>query len=312
VVDAEFGSFFLADPGAFPEAVEGSTWGHHQRLMMLPGGPFLITGLNASQVELMDREYSTVITETPPFDDEIHKTAIFREVPEFFREFDMRGWTYTHDIESTAKLIKLAGLNFTALVPRTTGETAGLWTSVEDDWFQGVIENYLRAMVAHRLVFCDGVLLHSAGAVIDGSAYLFVGTSGAGKSTLARKALESGSPVLSDDLNAVEDLSVKPKVAQLPFTGELRDLDTFDGAAPLRGIFLLNKGDAVICESLSRAQAIAAIMATSPYVNHGTDNLDSLMESLAILTAQVPVARLVSAETSTFEEIKIAIQRFQE
>jgi len=36
------------------------------------------------------------------------------------------------------------------------------------------------------------------------------------------------------------------------------------------------------------------------------------MESLAILTAQVPVARLVSAKTSTFEEIKIAIQRFQE
>lgn len=308
---SRFGSFFLADPEAFPSAVEGETWGDHRRLLDLPGGPFLITGLSASQAELMDREYSSVIAADSPISDDLHETAVLRTKPEFFREFDLEGWTYTLDLDSAPDRLRLAALRFAALVPWTTGSNAGLWTSVEDIWFQGVVENYLRVIVAHRLLLRDGVLLHSAGAVIDGSAYLFVGASGAGKSTLARKAFEAGAPVLSDDLNAVVGLSNEPAVAQLPFTGDLREQDTFDGTMPLRGIFLLNKGGSVACEPHSRGEATAAIVATAPYINRGADNLDTLVAAAAALTARIPVARLTSAADSSFEEIKRAVQGFQ-
>ena len=311
MTSSRFASFFLADPEAFPETVEGESWGSQRRLLDLPGGPFLITGLSASQADLMDREYASVIAAAPSSSDDSLETVVLRVQPGFFRKFDIEDWEYTLDLDSTSDRLRLAGLEFAALVPWTSGATAGLWTSVEDAWFQGVIENYLRVMVAHRLLLRDGVLLHSAGAVIDGSAYLFIGASGAGKSTLARKALDAGAPVLSDDLNAVVDLSVKPAVAQLPFTGELRDRATFDGTVPLRGIFELKQGSSVNCKPLSRGEATAAILATAPFINRDFENLDTLVATAAILTARTPVVRLTSALDSPFEEIRCAIERFQ-
>ena len=64
-----------------------------------------------------------------------------------------------------------------------------------------VIENYLRLVTAYAALSMGGVLFHSAGVVVDGRAYLFVGRSGAGKSTLARLALATGTDILSDDNN---------------------------------------------------------------------------------------------------------------
>jgi hypothetical protein len=311
MTSSRFGSFFLTDPKMFPETVDGASWGDQRRLLNLPGGPFLVTGLSASQADLMDREYSSVIAAAQPSSEDIHETSVLRVQPGFFREFDIEGWEYTLDLDPAPDRLRLAGLEFAALVPWTSGAAAGLWTSVEDVWFQGVIENYLRVMVAHRLLLRDGILLHSAGAVIDGSAYLFIGASGAGKSTLARKALNAGAPVLSDDLNAVVDLSVKPAVAQLPFTGELRDQATFDGTVPLRGIFELRQGGPVDCEPLSRGEAAAAILATAPFINRDFENLDTLVATAATLTARTPVARLTSGLDSPFEEIRRAVQRFQ-
>jgi len=309
MTDDRFGSFFLSDPDAFPGAVEGEAWGVHQRLLDLPGGPFLIRGLSLAQASLIDRDYSASVTATSASEG-CHTTEVRRQDPGFFREFDVNGWEYTLDLDFASDRLRLAALQSAALVPWIDGVTAGLWTSVEDTWFQGVIENYLRVIVAHRLLLRDGLLLHSAGVVLDGSAYLFIGASGAGKSTLAHKALESGVPIFSDDLNAVVGLSAEPVVAELPFTGELRNQDTHSGEAPLRGIFLLHKGERVACERVSHAEGAAAIVATAPYISRGADNLDPLVEAAATLTARVPVSRLTSAADSPFEEIKNAALAF--
>lgn len=148
-------------------------------------------------------------------------------------------------------------------------------------------------------------------AVQAGESVAIVGASGAGKSTLARKALEAGAPVLSDDLNALVDAAASPAVAPLPFTGELRDQHAFDGTVPLAGILVLGKGDTVFCEMLGRGEAAAAIVATAPFVTGYADNLGVLMAAAAALTARVPVARLTSARESSFEEIKRAVCGFQ-
>jgi hypothetical protein len=307
---SEFGSFFVASPEAFPGAVEGEPWGEHRRVLDLPGGPFSITGLSAAQVELMDREYSTVMAGELPGNGVVHETRTLRAEYDFFREIDIDGWEYTIDLDSSPDLLRMASLNLAGLVPWGEGAAAGLWTPVEDSWFQGVIENYLRVVVAHRLILREGVLLHSSGVVIDGSAYLFVGESGAGKSTLAKKAMEAGAQVLSDDLNAVVDLSGNPAVAQLPFTGELRKQSICEGTAPLRAIFLLNKSEEVACREISLAEATAALVSTAPFINFGARNLDTLVGVAAALTDRVPVARLTSAVGSPFEEIKRAVLGF--
>lgn len=312
MTEGRFGTFFLADPEAFPEAVQGEAWGDRERLLDLPGGPFRIAGLSDPQAELADREYSSIINAALSANGDLHETSVLRAKPDFFREFELEGWTYTLDEDPAPERLRVAALQFVALVPWTGDGTAGLWTSVEDVQFQSVIENYLRVVVAHRLLLRDGVLLHSAGVVIEDSAYLFIGASGAGKSTLARKALEAGAPVLSDDLNAIVNLTGEPAVSQLPFTGELRDQATFRGTVPLHGIFVLDKGDSIGCETLSRGEEVAAIVATAPSVSFGAKNLDSLLAAATTLSARVPVSRLTSAQASTFGEIRSAIQRFQE
>lgn len=306
-----FGSGFLTDAASFPDAVAGEPWGGERRLLDLPGGPFHVIGLSARQAGLMDREYASVLVEGPSAGCVPHETAVWRVEPGYFRELELEGWTYTLDLEATAERLRIAALHFAALVPRADGAAAGMWTSVEDRWFQGVIENYLRVMVAHRLLLRGGLLLHSAGTVVDGSAFLFVGASGAGKSTVARKALAAGAPVLSDDLNAVVDTAGSPAVARLPFTGELRDQHAFDGTVPLAGIAVLGKGDAVSCEALGRAEAAAAIVATAPYINRGADDLEGLMAAAVALAERVPVARLTSARSSSFDEIERAVRGLQ-
>jgi hypothetical protein len=64
--------------------------------------------------------------------------------------------------------------------------------------------NVLRASLAWRLPDRGGALVHAAGVVLEGRAFLLVGAEGAGKSTWAAIAAAAGVPVISDDVVAVD------------------------------------------------------------------------------------------------------------
>lgn len=310
MTDAAFGSFFLADPSKFPSVVEGEPWGEVERQIDLPGGPFVVRCLSPSQARIFDASLTSSAAAHSRSRFPAQHTTVLRADPSSFRSFDIEGWVYTFDIESTPESFRLAGLDFFALVPWDQSSVAGLWTSVEDQMFQGVIENYLRVLVAHRLLRENGLLLHSAGVVIDGLAYLFVGASNAGKSTLAAKAAAAGSPVLSDDLNAVLDADDQPSVMHLPFTGEIGAPSIVQGFVRLGGIFLLEKGDCVGFSPLSRGEAVAAILSTAPFVNRGEATSDALFETAVHLAEHVPTARMTSAVGSSFDEIAAGLRGF--
>lgn len=311
VTNPDFGSFFLADPERFPTVVEGDRWGEQERRLDLPGGPYLIGGLSASQTSIIDRELSSAVMSGQSRNAEMHQTTVLRAKPAVFRPFEIEGWEYTLDLESSAQDLRLAGMHFLALVPWEMPSGAGLWTIAEDQHFHGVIENYLRVLVSHRLLRTDGILLHSAGVVVDSSVYLFVGPSNVGKSTLARKALQAGVPVLSDDLNAVVTVSREPSVVQLPFTGELRCEATIRGEISLAGICLLEKGDTLKRESFSRGEAVAALLSTAPFVNQDAESFESLVATATALATRVPVARLTSSKETPFDEITRELRGFQ-
>jgi hypothetical protein len=306
-----FGSEFLTDPGSFPETVSGKPWGEHRRCLDLPGGPYLLRGLSAKQAELIDRVLMPACRGGPAPEGTGLETMVYRVEPSRFREIRISGWDYTLDLDANRDRLRIASLRCAALVPAHGESSAGLWTSVEDRWFEGVIENYLRVVVASRLLHRDGLLLHSAGSILDGFGYLFVGASGAGKSTLARKALAAGEPVLSDDLNAVVDITSRPTAAGLPFTGELRNRTLVEGPAPLRAILVLDKGSRASLRLLSAGEAAAAIVATAPFVNRGLDSFQILLGSAASLATRVPVARLTTARETGFEEITRLLEALQ-
>lgn len=88
------------------------------------------------------------------------------------------------------------------------------------------VEVALRTALGCRLPLEGGLLVHSAGIVIDGGAYLFYGVSGAGKSTLASYMQN----VLSDELVAVQ----RGYARATGFWGTLDAMDAPGGTYPLR------------------------------------------------------------------------------
>ena len=59
--------------------------------------------------------------------------------------------------------------------------------------------NLVHAALGFVLDRRGGAILHAAGIVVDGRAFVLIGAEGAGKTTFARAAAEAGVPVLSDD-----------------------------------------------------------------------------------------------------------------
>ena len=69
--------------------------------------------------------------------------------------------------------------------------------------FWGLV-NLTLAAISMRLQRRGGGVLHAAGAIVDGRAFLLVGPSGCGKTTWAKTAADAGLSVLSDDCVLVD------------------------------------------------------------------------------------------------------------
>ena len=106
------------------------------------------------------------------------------------------------------------------------------------------LDAFLRSLISFLLIRSGGFMLHSAGLVKNGKAYLFLGKSGAGKSTLSKLAGAAGAEVISDEINLLRFEKGRVRVYGSPFWGEMR-ADGRQGSWPLDGIFLLKKGKTV-------------------------------------------------------------------
>ncbi len=106
------------------------------------------------------------------------------------------------------------------------------------------LDAFLRSLLSALLLRSGGLMLHSAGLVKNGRAYVFLGRSGAGKSTLSRLAGASGSAeVVSDEINMLRRENGRWRAYGSPFWGEMRS-EGRRGSWPLGGVFLLRKARA--------------------------------------------------------------------
>lgn len=279
-----FGAGFLHNPDLFPARPAGEPWGDRDLVLDLPGGPYRFTGLSPDQVDAaLDRfgelrlEGGGTVT-----------TTLFRAASESFREIDTRGWEYGMEMDPTPTSVRLAGMDLLGRLDWRPELRGALWTSdAGGERFPGIFENFCRVLVAYRLHEIGGAVIHGS-AVVDGDqAFLFAGRSGAGKSTVSRMALESGRTVLSDDLNA---LLPGPVLAGLPFTG---DLDRGErGQYPLRALFRLEKDTDDRLLPLSRAEAVACLLACSPFLNADRHRHGALLSNLLALIEGAPAKAL--------------------
>jgi hypothetical protein len=286
-----FGETFLRYPDLFPARQAGEIWGERELVLDLPGGPYGFSGLSAAQEEAaLGRFGAFQLAQAPP----AVSSLLFRAAPESFREVDVRGWEYAMDMDSGPTSVRLAGLDLFGRMDWRPGLSGALWTSVsEGDRFPGIFENFCRVLVAYRLHELGGAVIHGAALVDGGEALLFAGRSGAGKTTVSRLGLEQGRTVLSDDLNALlPGESGGAVLAALPFTGDLGGGAGPGAVYPLRGVMRLEKDVQDSLRPLRRAEAVACLMACSPFLNADLHRHGALLSTLLDLMDGVPAYAL--------------------
>ncbi|MCU0832919.1 MAG: hypothetical protein MUC77_00585 [Chromatiaceae bacterium] len=290
------------------------TWGPASIALRLPVCGIAIEGLSARQRDEVARNHPSFLAA----EGALHGTAGIvcqaGRLPEPLsipaEELTCAGQYAPRQVRRGGGL-EVTGINFTAWVPldaaadARTPAAARLCVAREEELPQPmVLENFLRILLAHRALGFGGMLLHSAGLVVDGRALLFVGRSNAGKTTLSRKADAAGARVLSDDINLVLPAADGYAVHSVPFTGEFRRRVALEpGAVPLAGILLLEKGPRLTLAPVGAAAAVSALFAQCPFVNTGAEEAPGLLDSLARLVTATPVARLTVALDDPFTTI---------
>ncbi|MDA8242702.1 MAG: hypothetical protein M0025_01095 [Elusimicrobia bacterium] len=122
------------------------------------------------------------------------------------------------------------------------------------------LDAFLRSLLSSLLLRSGGLMLHSAGLLKNGRAYVFLGKSGAGKSTLARLAAAAGgAEVISDEINLLRPGKRGWAVHGSPFWGEMR-ADGRPGAWPLGGVYILAKARSHSLHSCGGGEALKLLL----------------------------------------------------
>jgi hypothetical protein len=125
----------------------------------------------------------------------------------------------------------------------------------------GEVDLFLRIVTAVLALWRGGILMHTAGVVHEGKAYLFFGHSGSGKTTSSR--LSAPRQVLNDD-GILLFLESEGWVAYgTPFTNPTQ-VPPSPGRAPLGGIYRLVKDSEVFIAPISSAALLAELLSCVP------------------------------------------------
>ena len=178
-----------------------------------------------------------------------------------------------------------------------TGESAS------DLFWLGIQVGLRLAMPAKRPL---DLLLHAAGIVRDGQAYVFVGPSGAGKSTVCRLSVgEPGLTILHDDIVALSQTADGFRAWSTPFGGEVAGSRSI--GAPLAAVFFLVQDESPSVSKVNgrRAMGLAMKQLVPPVACTGSglvlDHAESLKMLLSLVEC-VPCYRLHFRPDSSFWE----------
>jgi hypothetical protein len=153
------------------------------------------------------------------------------------------------------------------------------------------IDSVLR--IIHSLVLArrGGFLLHAASAIRHGCAFLFAGVSGAGKTTISRLA-PSDAKLLTDEISYVVQHEGDYCACGTPFAGELARAGE-NVSAPIKTLFLLEKGPENRIEPVTESEAIHSILRNLLFFAEDPELVNQVFRSVCEFANQVPVRRLI-------------------
>ncbi|QQR88812.1 MAG: hypothetical protein IPJ88_11295 [Myxococcales bacterium] len=261
---------------------------------------YRFNALGHEEAALIEQRYGDLSkhkdTATPPIDITLRLMDA-----SLFTTIEPSGWQYAIELQQTQDTVWCMGWQWMAKIEKNHGLRSTVWTSRRHDrFFLDPIDNIFRILCCYQFCKQGGVVLHSAGVENDGQAYIFFGPSGAGKSTLCGISEKQGYNILSDELNALLPSRDGWTVCPLPFAGDFGRTIAEDRARPLKGIYRIIQDPDGFLSAMPRGQALATLVAASPYVNHDQTILDRLIENLNDLTTHKPVKRLGFALNPSF------------
>ena len=153
------------------------------------------------------------------------------------------------------------------------------------------IDSVLR--IIHSLILAKqgGFLLHAASAIRGGQASLFAGVSGAGKTTISRLA-PSDATLLTDEISYVIRGEQAYCACGTPFAGELARVGE-NVSAPIKAVFLLEKGPDNRIEAVSEAEAVRSLLRHVLFFADDGALVNEVFRSVCEFVNQVPVRRLI-------------------
>ena len=135
----------------------------------------------------------------------------------------------------------------------------------------------------HTLILAPegGFLLHSAGAIRNGRAFLFSGVSGAGKTTISRLAPPDVT-LLTDEVSYIRLGPDGYRACGTPFAGELARVGE-NCSAPIGCLFFLKQGPENKIEPVAKTDAIRRLMRNILFFAEDPNLVQSVFQSLASL-----------------------------
>lgn len=164
------------------------------------------------------------------------------------------------------------------------------------------LANLMRACLAWRLPGRGGMLLHAAGLIVDGRAFVLAGAAGSGKSTWARFGEEAGARVLSDDLVLIDGAGERLEALGTPFRSTHRSVSP-PGRWPLAAILFPEHGSPPALAPVERLLAAARLTANLTFIAEAVERDERIVDLLERVVNQVPCAELTFAPEPSFLEL---------
>jgi hypothetical protein len=174
------------------------------------------------------------------------------------------------------------------LLQRSSGLTAVARLAQGDRGrrFWGLV-NLTLAAISMRLQRRGGGVLHAAGAIVDGRAFLLVGPSGCGKTTWAKTAADAGLPVLSDDCVLVDAVGEGLVALGSPFRA--KDFPSpGPGRWPVAALLVPSWADAPALQPVARLMLEARVASNLLFASTAWDAHSDGVSAAGSLSARAP------------------------
>jgi hypothetical protein len=162
------------------------------------------------------------------------------------------------------------------------------------------LNSFLRILYSLALVEARGLVVHAAGLIRNGRAYLFCGPSGSGKTTISR--LSNDATLLSDELSIVRIVDRGALCFGTPFRGEL-GLAGSDRGEALAGIYFLRHGPRHATAPIKPSEALRRLLPNVLFFVKDGAVTATVFEIASTLVESVPCFELSFRPDPAFWEV---------